>query len=144
MSYTERFSEVHALLAKIRPASYTTEQNTGYVDLGLYHRAVVICEAGVLGGGVDFDFEAAQDTSGTGPGSYDYGDKDFTWVATTDNGAVTVVEIRPEEFDVAGGDHCLNVECTPGGQGDIFAVQVWGIVPRYAPVSTAALDSVED
>ena len=144
MSYTERFSEVHSLLAKINPASYTTVQDTGYVDLGLYHRTVVICHAGVLGGGVDFDFEAAQDTSGTGPGSFDSGSKDFTWVATTDNNAVTVVEIRNEEFDIAGGDHCLNVECTPGGQGDIFGVQIWGIEPRFAAVGTTLLDSIED
>ena len=37
MSYTEQFSEVHALLATINPASYDAETNSGYVSLANYH-----------------------------------------------------------------------------------------------------------
>lgn len=144
MSYTERFSEVHDLLACINPASYQSEQNTGYVSLKNYHRLAIVCHAGVLGQDVDFDIEAAQDTSGTGAGSFDSGSKNFTWTATTDDNARTIIEIRPEELDIDGNDCCINVEATPAGASAIFCVQVWGIEPRFAPVPTTLLDAVVD
>jgi len=143
--YTERFSEAHAYLGGINPASYTTEQNSGYVSLANYARAVIIIHAGVLQDTIDVDVEAAQDTSGTGPGSFDSASKDITLTATTDNNTVSVIEIRTEELDVAGGDVCINLEMTPGSQnGSIFGAQIWGTEPRYKAVSTATLDSVTD
>ena len=142
--YTERFSEVAAYLGGINPASYTSEQNSGYVSLANYHRAVIIIHAGVLGQNVDIDIEAAQDTSGTGPGSFDTASKDILLTATTDNNTVSVIEIRTEELDIAGGDDCINVEATPAGASAIFGVQIWGLVPRFAPVPTTTLDSVTD
>ena len=45
MPYTERFSEVHELRADINPAAHTTEQNSGYVSLAKFHRAVIIINA---------------------------------------------------------------------------------------------------
>jgi len=143
-SYTERFSEVHEFLAAIAPASYSTEQNTGYVSLANFHRAVVIAHAGVLGQNVDFDFEQGTSTAGAGAATFDAGGKDFLWAATTDNNVVRVIEIRNEEFNIAGGYDCLNVEATPAGASSIFGVQIWGIVPRFAPVSTASLETVTD
>lgn len=143
--YTQRFSERAAYLGGINPASYTTEQNTGYVSLANYHRAVIIIHAGVLQDALDIDVEAAQDTSGTGAGSFDSGSKDIALVATTDNNTVRVIEIRPEEFDIAGLDDCINVEVTPGSQnGSIFCVEIWGLDPRYPPAPTTNLDSVTD
>jgi len=142
--YTERFSEVAAYLGGINPASYNSEQNSGYVSLANYHRAVIIIHAGVLGQDVDVDVEAAQDTSGTGPGSFDSASKDITLTATTDNNTVSVIEIRTEELDIAGGDDCINLEMTPAGSSSIFGAQIWGLVPRFAPVATTNLDSVTD
>ena len=142
--YTERFSEVWSLLEEIHPASHTTEQNTGYVCLDRYHRAVVIIHCGVLGSGLDVDLEQATTTTGTSAKTLDSGNKDITLTATTDNNTVSVIEIRTEELDVANKFDCINVEVTPGGQGDIFGVQIWGGVPRYAPVATTNLDSVTD
>lgn len=144
MSYTERFSETHTILGKINPASYAAEQNTGYVSLANYHRAVIILHAGVLGQNVGFDIEQATDTSGTSAKALDSGSKDVDWTATTDNNAVAVIEIRTEELDVNGGFDCINVEATPAGSAAIFSVEIWGAEPRYAPVSTANLDSVTD
>lgn len=143
-SYTERFSEVHELLADIHPASYSAVQDTGYVSLANYQRAVIICTAGVLGQAVDFDIEEGTSTAGAGAQTHDAGSKDFTWAATTDNNVVSIIEIRPEELDIADRYHCINVEATPAGQSAIFGVQIWGIVPRFAPVSVAGLERVED
>lgn len=144
MLATERFSEVAAYLGGINPASYSSEQNSGYVSLANYHRAVIIIHAGVLGQNVDVDIEAAQNTAGTGPGSFDSGSKDITLTATTDNNTVSVIEIRTEELDIAGGDCCINLEMTPAGASSIFEAEIWGLVPRFAPVPTTNVDSVTD
>jgi len=143
MSYTERFTEGAALLGVIDPASHTAEKNTGYVSMANYGRAVIILHCGVIGGNLDVDIETAKDTSGTGAKTFDSGNKDTTKTATTDNNTVTVIEIKAEEFDVANGFDCLNVEVTPASAG-IFGVQVWGLEPRYKPVSTTLLDAVVD
>ena len=142
-SYTERFSEGSALLATIAPASYSSEQNTGYVSMAQYPRLFVICHAGVLGQNVDFDVEQGTTTAGGTTGSFDSASKDFLWTASTDNDAVTVIEIRAEEL--TAGYLTINIEATPAGSSSIFAVEVWGDGgARYAPVSTTNLDSVED
>jgi hypothetical protein len=142
--YTARFSEQAAYLGGINPASYSAEQNSGYVSLANYHRTVIIIHAGVLGQDVDVDVEAAQDTSGTGPGSFNSAGKDITLTATTDNNTVSVIEIRTDELDIAGGDDCINLEMTPAGASSIFGAQIWGFEPRYAPAATTNLDSVTD
>jgi hypothetical protein len=140
---TERFSEIAALLGKIDPASHSAEKNTGYVDLANYARAVIIIHCGVIGGDVDVDIEEATSSAGAGAQSFDSGGKDVVKTATTDNNTVTVIEINSDELDLADGYHYLNVEATPASAG-IFAVEIWGVAPAYAPVSTAALDAVVD
>lgn len=142
--YTARFSEIAEYLGGINPASYNSEQNSGYVSLENYHRAVIIIHAGVLGQNVDVDVESAQDTSGTDAGAFDSNGKDITLTATTDNNTVSVIEIRTEEFDVDDAHCCINLEMTPAGSSSIFGAQIWGFVPRYAPASTTTLDSVTD
>jgi hypothetical protein len=142
MSMTELFSETHALLAQINPASYAAEQNTGYVSLANYHRAVIIIHAGVLGGDLDVDIEEATSTAGTGAQSFDAGGKDVT-VHNADDNLVHVIEINADELDITDGYKCINVEATPGA-GSIFGVQIWGTVPRFAPVSTTGLNGVTD
>lgn len=143
MLATERFSEVVSLLGTIHPASYNSEQNTGYVSLANYHRAVVVVHAGVIGGNLDIDIEQGTDTDGTGAKALDSNSKDITKTATTDNNTVSLIEIKNHELDVAGGFDCINVEVTPAGAG-IFAVEVWGLSPRYAPVATTNVDTITD
>lgn len=140
--YTERFSEGWEYLGGINPASYNSEQNTGYKDLGNYVRAVIIIHAGVLGGNVDIDVEQATDTSGTSAKTFDSGGKDVALVATTDNNTVSVIEIRPEEFDIANKFDCINLEVTPASAG-IISAQLWA-QPRFKPAATTTLDSVTD
>ncbi len=142
--YTERFSEFAAYLGGINPASYNSEQNSGYVSLANYHRAVILIHAGVLGQNVDVDVEQATDTSGTSPAAFDSNSKDITLTATTDNNTVSVIEIRCEEFDIANLKDCINLEMTPAGSSSIFGAQIWGIAPRFKPVPTTNLDTVTD
>lgn len=139
--YTERFSEGAALLASIHPASYNSEQNTGYVSLANYARAVVRIHCGALAGNLDVDLEEGTNTSGGSAQSFDAGGKDITITGTTDNNTVEIIEIKGEEF--TDGFNCINVEVTPGAAG-IFDVEIWGLEPRYKPVATTALHSVTD
>lgn len=143
MSYTERFTEGFELLAKIDPASYNAEQNTGYVSFANFARGIILIHAGVIAGNLDVDVEQGTDTSGTGAKAFDSNGKDITITATTDNNTVSAIEINASEFDVANSFDCLNVEVTPGAAG-IFEVQVWGTEPRFKPVATTNLDSVTD
>ncbi len=71
----------------------------------------------------------------------DSGNKDIT-VASTDT-SPSIIELRTEELDVTNNRDCLNVEITPT-VASTFWCGVWGGVPRFAPVSTAQLDSVTD
>ena len=143
MFYTERFSEAAEYLGGIDPASYNSEQNTGYLNLENYHRCVILVHAGVLGGNVDIDIEQGTDSSGTGAKKVDSGGKDLALTATTDNNTVSVIEVKSEEMDVANSFNHINVECTPASAG-IIGIQVWGIVSRYKPTPTTNLDSVTD
>ena len=139
--YTERFSEVWSLLGSITAANATTEQNTGYVSMANYHRAMVIIVPVSLGGALDVDMEQGTTTAGAGAKTLDSGNKDVT-VAAADT-APSIIEIRTEEMDVSGGFDCLNVEVTPAA-ASYFWVGLWGGVPRFAAVSTTNLDSVTD
>lgn len=139
---TQRFSEEWALLGVINPASHSTEQNTGYVSLANYPRAVVILHCGVIGGNLDVDIEEGTDTSGSGAQTFNAGGKDITKTATTDNNTVSVIEIKSSECDVADSYDCINVEVTPASAG-IFSVQIWGLA-AYKPAPTTLLDSVTD
>jgi len=143
MSYTQRFTEGAALLAAINPASYNSVQDTGFVSLANYQRAVIIIHAGVLGGDLDIDIEQGTDTSGTGVKTLNAGGKDVTKTGTTDNNTVTVIEIKTSELDVANAFDTINAELTPASAG-IFSVQIWGIVANYPPVGTTLIDEIVD
>jgi hypothetical protein len=133
--YTERFSEVWSLLGSIRGANVSTEQNTGYVSLANYHRAMIVVIP------VSVDLEQGTDTSGSGAKTVDSGGKDIT-VALADT-APSVIELRTAELDVTGGFDCINLEVTPTA-GSYFWAGIFGGVPRFAPVSTTNYDSVTD
>jgi len=138
--YTEKYWETHQLLGHIHPATYTTEQNTGYFDCSTFHRLAIVIHSGVLAVNLDIDIEQATDTAGAGAKTFNAGTHDTLITATTDNDTIVVIDVSTDEFDVDGGFDCLNVECTPAGQSnDIFSVEVWGIVPRFAAVPTTAL-----
>ena len=142
-SYTQRFSEVWSLLATIDPASSQAEQNTGFVSLANYHRAVIIIHVGALGGDVDCDVEQATNTSGGSAKTLDSGNKDITLTAVTDDNTVSVIEVRTAELDVDNRFDCINLEMTPA-QAGIVSAQIWGGMSRYQPVPTTNLDSVTD
>jgi len=134
-NFTERFSEVCAVLAELDPHEYGAgEQNTGYVSFANYHRGAVIIQTGAMSAAIDVDFEEATTTAGAGARSFNAAGKDLS---LTTPGHVYIFEIKSEEFyKVAGTNYdCLNVELTLTNNAE-FSVLVLGIVPRFPPVGT--------
>lgn len=131
-NFTERFSEVNIVLAELDPAVYGAgEQNTGYVYLGNYHRAMVIIQTGAMSALVDVDFEEATTAAGAGAQQFNAGGKDLALVTP---GHVYLFEIRSEEFTQAAGVYFdfLNVELTLT-DNVAMSVMVIGCVPRFPP-----------
>lgn len=144
--YCERFTEEWELIycGYSAAVAANTEVNTGYIDMGAYHRIVVIIHPVALNDALDVDIEQATDTSGTGAKTVDSNTKDIT-VAPTDT-APSAIEIQMEEMDVTGKFDCLNVEVTTantGGQGNYFVKLIYGL-PRYLPAATTNWDSITD
>lgn len=143
MIYTERGTEVVIPLGVIRPASYTADQDTGWLALDLYNRAVVILHCGVIGSALYVDVHEATDLSGSGEGEYADSDKDLD-VDAADSNTWHVIEIRPEEL-TPNHHHCIKVTVSGDGQtASIYSLEVLGTVPRYAPVSTAGSAQIND
>ncbi len=134
--FTERWSEVNAVLAKLDPRVYGAgEQNTGYVSFANYHRGLVIIQTGAMSAAVDVDFEEGTTTAGAGAQSFNTAGKDLN---LTTGGHVYVFEIKSEEFDTADLYDCLNVELTLTNNAAL-SVLVLGTVPRYPPVGVTGI-----
>ena len=140
MSYTERFTEVHDLLAHIPPLGANAqpgEHNTGWVDVSNYHRAVVLINPGecIASETIDVDIEEARDANGTGAQNV----KSITQIVCADSGEHPVaVELRMEEL-TQDYTH-INAEVTVGGLQPTmyyYDLLLFGIVPRYPAVPTA-------
>jgi hypothetical protein len=143
MSYTNRFTEAVAVLGGISPASYTADQETAWLDIGLYHRALVVVHCGVLGTGLYVDVHEATDTAGGGEDDYADSEKDLTIGAADDNG-LSFIEIRPGEL-TPNHHHCIKVLVSGDSQtACVYGVAVLGLEPRFAAVSTAGVDHISD
>lgn len=142
MAYTERFSEVHKLLAAVSYDGVTTEQNTSWLDGSHYHRyAVVIITDAV---GTDFNADIELSNTGSGAGTNVHTLKSITELTADENNVV--IELRGEEFSKptsASSDEYryFRVETTPDGACN-YVVLVFGISPRYAPVGVSEWDEV--
>lgn len=145
-SYTERFSEEWELIDVVYGAAVAanTETNSGYNDMGNYHRIAIVIDPVSLGDALDVDIEQGTSSAGAGAKTVDSNTKDIT-VATTDT-APSVIEIQMEEMDVTNRFNHLNVEITTantGGGANYFACKIYGL-PRYGAASTTNWDSVTD
>lgn len=145
MSYTERFTEVHEVLGELFPASYAAEQNvpsSGFINVGMYHRVVIILSAGNIGTSLDADVEVATDNNGSNVRTL----KSITQLteAGGDDNSRVAIEIRGEELNIEGVNYpYLRLEVTPNG-ATLAGALVLGIIPRYAGVSVTGWDEVVD
>lgn len=137
-------TETHELLAVINPATYSTEQNTDFINISNYDRVTVLINAGDIGTSLACDIEIATNDGGTGLHTL----KSITTLtqAAGDDNSNVAINLRGEEFSKPTSapskeySH-MRVELTPSGNC-IFSVQVWGCNTRYAPVPTTLLDEI--
>ena len=147
--FTERFTETAALLYNLAPVSVSNgaEAFTSYVSLANYHRAVIVIHTGVMASGSTLDavVHQATDTSGTSA-KHLTASKAITQLtqAGSDSNKDVAIEVRTEELDVAGGFDCIALGYTVGTAATLLSIEIYGLVPRYAAVSTTAWDEIVD
>ena len=146
MSYTERFTERHCPLARINPASYTTEQNTARAYVGNYHRVFVLLIVGAMAANATLDVDVEQHTASAGGSTKNVTSHSITQLtqAGGDGNQLVGIEIQTEELDVNNGYDYLSVEVTPAVGAVICGCILFGIIPRYAPVAATAWAEVVD
>lgn len=137
--YTEKFVEVHEPLYVLHPISVTNGAivYTSYVSLANYHRAFILINVGVMQSGSTIDAVVYQATTTGGAGSKVLSPtKAITQLtqAGSDSNSIVGIEIQTEELDVDGGFDCIALGYTVGTAAAIMSIEIWGCVPRYAPV----------
>jgi len=148
--YTERFSETACLLYNLAPISvaHGAAVYTSYVSLATYHRAAIVIHTGVMASGSTLDAVVYQavDTAGSGTPKVLTTTKAITQLtqAGSDSNKDVVIEVRTEELDVAGGFDCIALQYTVGTAATLLSIEIYGLVPRFAPVATTAWDEVVD
>lgn len=141
-SYTELFGENFAPIAKFSGAAATTEQNSGYVYVGKYHRIAVVYHGILTGTTVDLDVEIATNAAAANVFTL----KSIAQLVSADDGVIVVVEVRSDELGKPTGASSenydfLNVEITPSGAAT-FSCVVYGFVPRFGPIDSSLWDEI--
>ena len=143
-TFTENFSEVCQVLAHVPADSETTVIDSGNVLVENFRRVVCLISVGDMATNATFDVDLEQ-ASTTAAGTR----KAITGKSTTqltqaggDGNQVLIIELRTEELDVNGGFKYVNLELTPATAAVEFSALILGFVPRYAPVSTTAVEEI--
>ncbi len=147
--YTERFTEVHKKLAVIYPVSNSGTQNTGWLDVSLYHRIFIHICAGNIGTSLDGVVEVATDAAGSNPKTLK-SITQLTEVGSDDNSDVGI-EIQSEELSIPpsaslaqyGKYKYLRYTQTASG-ATIASAVIYGVVARYYPADVTNWDEIVD
>lgn len=145
-NYTERFSEVVALLDVIHSKSQTTVQNGSWISIANYERLFALLDAGVLATNATLNFKLQQATTSGGGGAKDISGKAITQLteAGTDSNKNVGIELRGEELDVSNGFCYVRMVMTPAVGAALCACYLFGTVTNYAPVPTTTWDEIVD
>lgn len=145
-NYTERFSEVVALLDVIHSKSQTTVQNGNWISIANYERLFALLDAGVLATNATLDFKLQQATSSTGGSAKDISGKAITQLteAGTDSNKNVGIELRGEELDVTNGFCYVRMVMTPAVGAALCSCYLFGTAPDYTAVSTTNFDELVD
>lgn len=130
MTYTEKFTETHVLLAHLHPQDLTQAVSGSWVSVANYHRVVCVCSVGATNQTFDLKLQEATDTSGTSSG--DITGKAITQLSGTDDNSIVAIELRTEEL--TPGHDCIRYVATPAGATVTASIELYGIVSRYNPV----------
>lgn len=144
--FTKLFSERFALLDH-EPADSVAAGtvDSGYVDMSLYPRLVIIVSVGDMVATATLDIDVEQATSAAGAGAKNITGKSITQLtqAGGDSDTAVCIELNAEELDVANGFRFVNVECTVANAAVELAWFVFGDGgARFESVPTTAWQEV--
>jgi len=142
MSYETQFTEVHDILATLKPTAANAAvgvHNSGYVSLADYHRAFVWLAVGEPAAGATLDVALTQATSAAGAGAIALttpaaATKNPAQIVAGDAGGHVGIEVRSEELDITNLYIFINVAVTVGTDTFYYDLVIFGIVSRYEPV----------
>ena len=135
MSYTERFSEVNAVLETLdSDARAAGNYNTGWVSVSTYHRVAVILNTGDMAGTATLDLIIQEAQSAAGLNVAAIAGKAITQLtqAGGDANDTVIMELRMEEL--TPGFDFIRAQATVANAAVDMAVVILGIIPRYPPV----------
>jgi len=140
--YTEQFTEVHDILATLKPTAVNAAvgvHNSGYVSMADYHRAFVWLALGEAAQGATLDLTLTQATSAAGAGAMALttpaaATKNPPQMTILDVGEHVGVEIRSEELDISNLYIFIQAAVTIANDTFYYDLVIFGIVSRYEPV----------
>ena len=127
-----RISEALALLATIDPVSQAAGTvTTGWVAMGDMKRLLALIQTGVLGAAATVDAKLQQAKDNAGTGAKDVANKAIAQIvkATGDN-KQALINLKPDELDVAGGFCYVRLSLTVGVAASLVGASLLG-VPGY-------------
>ncbi len=152
MSYTERFTEGHSVLAVLAPTAANAAvgfHNSAWISTAGYHRLFALLVAGTPTGAATLDMLVQQATTNGGAGAKvitpqpaGTGSKAITQLAAGDVGGYCGVEIRTEELDVDGRFVYVRLRTNVLVGAFYHSAFLFGLEPRYAPVGVTAWQEI--
>jgi hypothetical protein len=143
------FFETHQLKAHIPADSEAGAVNTGWIQWGQFHELVGLLSVGDMVATATLDLAVEQATSSGGAGAKALTKKDGTNLTITqltqaggDSNKAVGFTALAEYLDVNNGFEYVRVTITPATAAVEFAFFLFGVEPRYAPVSTSNFDEV--
>lgn len=150
MDYTERISEIMCPLVSEHADSFGVgTHQSAWVDVSPYHRVFLFIDIGEVqkNGSVDWiDLHMATNVAGAGEDDVnviDNGDVTTTGTYTTGD-CLMCIEMRTEELERQGSYHWCSVIVEISGAAVELSYTLFGVSPRYPPVSQADWTEVVD
>lgn len=138
------FSDAAAVLGVIGPVSQGAGAvSTAWISASQFAAFGAVIKTGVLGASATLDAKIEQATTSGGAGVKDIVGKAITQIvkATGDNKQV-VINVREEDFDLAGDYSWFRLTLTVGVAASLIDATVFGYAGRYEPASDYGATSV--
>ncbi len=147
MSYTERFTETHVILAQEPPDSLgIATVNSAWISFANIHRATLVLQVGDMVPTSTLDALLQQASDSTGTGVKAIAGKAITQLtqAGGDGNQAVAIELKSIELDVAGGFEFVRVQTTVAAAASEVGWILYGVINRFVPVSQTLWTEVVD
>lgn len=140
-------SEQAAVVGVIDPDAYAAGTfTTGWIAARNFNAFLAIIKAGDLGASATLDAKLEQASNASGTGAKDITGKAITQLtqAGTDSNKQALINLKPEELDLANGFTHFRLSMTIGTATSDAGGMVLGLHGRYGPASNNDVSSVDE